>query len=516
MASSLLYCAICAFLGVVVVHRYRNSCSKLPLPPGPRRLPLVGNMFDIPKTFEWETYMEWSKKYDSDIIHLSVAGQSIIVLSSAKAADDLLTRRSSIYSDRARMPMVNELMGWDFGLGLGDRWRAHRRLFQNSFSAKASRTFRPKELVACHGMLLRTLQNPDGIMDHLRHMAGELIMSVAYGINVLPSNDPYISMAKQAMHSLSIANVPGRYLVDSMPILKYVPEWLPGAEFKRQAREWRKLALAARDTPYADTKRNITMGTASPSFTSYSLRDWDKTADKETLDDNVRSTSGSMYLAGSDTTVSALGTFVLGMLSNPEAQRKAQLEIDSVVGHGRLPNFDDEMSMPYISALVQEVLRWKSVVPLGIPHFLAVEDEYRGYRMPANSIVIANTWAISHDEVPKTSQDMYPDPYAFKPERFLLDGKPNPDVRNSDAAFGFGRRICPGRYMATSSMWIAIVSMLATFDITKAVGDDGKVIEPTYEFFPGFVSMPLPFKCSIIPRSQEAVALIRATAKNNN
>jgi len=65
--------------------------------------------------------------------------------------------------------------------------------------------------------------------------------------------------------------------------------------------------------------------------------------------------------------------------------------------------------------------------------------------------------------------------------------------------------------MATSSVWITIASLLATFDITKAVGEDGNVIEPNYDYFPGLVTMPLPFKCSIRPRSQEAADLIQAT-----
>ncbi|KAJ7453448.1 cytochrome P450-like protein, partial [Mycena latifolia] len=104
---------------------------------------------------------------------------------------------------------------------------------------------------------------------------------------------------------------------------------------------------------------------------------------------------------------------------------------------------------------------------------------------------------------------MYPDPNAFKPERFLVDGKPNPAVRDPDAAFGFGRRLCPGRHLATSSIWITVVSILATFDISKAVDDMGNIFEPTGEYLSSLISSPLPFKCSITPRSEAAEALIK-------
>jgi cytochrome P450 len=73
----------------------------------------------------------------------------------------------------------------------------------------------------------------------------------------------------------------------------------------------------------------------------------------------------------------------------------------------------------------------------------------------------------------------YPDPFSFRPERFIKDGKIDPDVI---PAFGFGRRICPGRHMAQASAWIAAASMLASFDIAKAVDADGSVIEPSGEY----------------------------------
>lgn len=72
----------------------------------------------------------------------------------------------------------------------------------------------------------------------------------------------------------------------------------------------------------------------------------------------------------------------------PEAQRKAQEELDRVIGQSRLPEFQDLENLPYVKAVIMESLRWMPAVPLGIPHFLTEEDEYRGYRIPKDSIVV--------------------------------------------------------------------------------------------------------------------------------
>lgn len=80
------------------------------------------------------------------------------------------------------------------------------------------------------------------------------------------------------------------------------------------------------------------------------------------------------------------------MVMHPEVQAKAQAEIDVIVGAGRLPMFGMEDSLPYLSAVVKECLRWQTVLPLGVPHRLIADDHYNGYFLSAGSIVIANTW----------------------------------------------------------------------------------------------------------------------------
>jgi len=123
------------------------------------------------------------------------------------------------------------------------------------------------------------------------------------------------------------------------------------------------------------------------------------------------------------------------MVLNPEVMKKGQEELDRVVGRERLPDFSDRENLPYIDALVKELLRWNPPTPIAVPNRAMQDDVYRGYFIPAGATVIQNVWAIFRDP------NIYPDPEAFNPDRFLKDGKINPLVFNpEDRVFGAGRR----------------------------------------------------------------------------
>jgi len=123
------------------------------------------------------------------------------------------------------------------------------------------------------------------------------------------------------------------------------------------------------------------------------------------------------------------------MILNPKAMKKAQEELDRVVGKGELPDFSHKDNLPYIDALVKELLRWSPPLPIAVPNLATQDDIYRGYFIPAGATVIQNVWATCRD--PK----VYPDPETFNPDRFLKNGKINPLVFNpEDRVFGAGRR----------------------------------------------------------------------------
>jgi len=123
------------------------------------------------------------------------------------------------------------------------------------------------------------------------------------------------------------------------------------------------------------------------------------------------------------------------MVLNPEVMKKAQEELDRVVGRGHLPDFSDRENLPYINAVVKELLRWSPPAPISIPNRTMQDDVYRGYFIPAGATVIQNVWAICRDP------NIYPDPETFNPDRFLKDGKIDPLVFSpEDRVFGAGRR----------------------------------------------------------------------------
>ncbi|KAF8914638.1 cytochrome P450 [Mucidula mucida] len=435
----------------------RRKCRLYP--PGPPRYPFIGNLFNRPSRSEWQTFAKWSEEFDSDIVHMDVCGKSIVILNSQKAVFDLFSKKGSLYS-----VMAHELMGWARSLTANqynEEWRQQRRHFHQEFNEVAVQRFFPVQTKAVHGLLRRFLESPDDFMAHIKHMAATIILTVAYGLEIQSKDDPLIKLSDDAVKPASDAGRPGEYLVDVIEPLKYIPEWFPGADFKRKARLWRQLAHDMWNIPWNMTKQQIALGTAAPSFVSSCLMHSITATVTIKLGTNI-TYKVLLDLSGVDTTMAAVGFFLLAMVQFPEAQAKAQAEIDMVLGRGHLPTFDDMESLPYVTALVREVLRCDLPAPIGdhTPYYHKGRCLQKHF-IPKGAFVVSNLWAITHD--PK----VYSEPLAFKPERYVgPDGKLDQSVKDpSEVVFGIGRRTCPARTLGYNNIWISAVSILATFDI---------------------------------------------------
>ncbi|GJE99707.1 cytochrome P450 [Phanerochaete sordida] len=505
---------------VIILHQLysRLTQRRPPYPPGPPGYPLIGHL-KSPENPISDVYRDWGREYNTDVVHLTIVGTHIVVLNSLQACTDLLEKRSPIYSDRplVGMTMLADLcgLGWSFGFQhFGQTWRDGRKAFQSQFNSTSVRRFRPTVAYELHRFLARLVESPHTWEHHLEMMSGGLIMNVAYGIDVRDENDPYLLASERTAECGRVTLVPGNYLVDSLPFLKYVPEWFPGANFKREAREWRRSIMYALHAPYEVVKTRMEKNpeTAPDCVARFLMEEVVNPAkDHAYWEQIAKSVTGSMYIAGSETTSSGITSFMLAMTLYPEVQRRAQASIDAVCA-GRLPDFGDEAALPYVHALVRECLRWNPIVPMNLAHRCMEDDIYKEYLIPKGSVVVANIRAIMHDT------DVFPDPTRFKPERFLKQSADGTLELNNDIldptriAFGFGRRECPGRFMAYQAFWLAVANILASFNVECKKDDLGRPIVPSGEYYLGFTNRPKPFPCEIRLRSREHKALVLQAA----
>ncbi|KAH7925365.1 cytochrome P450 [Leucogyrophana mollusca] len=482
-----LFCILGVTIISVVRKRGRNALPLL-LPPGPPPLPVLGNALDVKPDEPWISYTEWGATY-GDLIYSRVLNLDIIVINSEDVAKALLEKRSHNYSDRP-FRSVNELVGLSFVsalLGYGDTWRMHRRILHQAFRPAASITYLPTQLRKARELLINLHGFPEDYEAHLQLFSASIIMSIVYGYTTAPRNDHLVNVVERAATVVTKVVSPERAaLLASFPALKSIPSWFPGVSFQREVVECRKYTAEMVEAPFKYVQDRMASGTAVRSMVSEAVKQGGEVADPLRCE-AIKGVSATAFLAGAETTTSALLNFVLAMVLNPQIQQRAQEEIDAIVGTDRLPTFDDRDSLPFVEAVIRETLRWHPVLPLGLAHATTNSDVFGGYIIPKGATVIANAWAMSRNEA------KYPNASDFNPDRWLnadgnlIDEKP-------DFAFGFGRRFCVGRHLAEASLWSAITSMLSIFNFIKS-----EEFEPKWTY--GAASRPVPFPCRIRPRS---------------
>ncbi|KAG9075697.1 hypothetical protein FRC06_009948, partial [Ceratobasidium sp. 370] len=372
----------------------------------------------MPTRDEHAGFLKIAQELGSDVFSLRIFGSSVIVLNSSEAATNLLEKRSGIYSDQS-----------------SDHLSTSEELEAEFYRALSA-----------------------------------TLADYVYGYKTERSDDPLLLSLKEATNNFITAALPGNFLVNVVPALVHVPEWFPGASWKHTARQWREQQERAVNTAYEWTKAQMAQGEHGGSIVASLLGDAQRlNLDPDEVDDYVKHLAVTMFVAGPDTIASTLLIFIYAMLLFPEVQERAQREIDAAVTLDRLPIMEDRPNLKYVDRLIDEVLRWRPIAPLGVPHSCSQDDVYRGYHIPKGAIIIGNIWAMTRDE------NVYKDPEIFDPDRYLDPKVPRPP------AFGFGRRMCPGLHYAKASLFLTVTSVLAVFSVTLAKNADGCDLVPKLE-----------------------------------
>ncbi|KAH9919731.1 cytochrome P450 [Fomitopsis serialis] len=429
---------------ILVVALFYTNRSRLRLPPGPRRIPFLGNIQQLPATYQERAFAEWGKRF-GEVVYAQFFNTPVIILSRAETAHALLSKRGAKYSGRPRFTYMNEIVGWNNAPPPVDAVALLAR--------DALTSYEPLQRQEIQKLLRDLIRDPGDALAHVKRYTAALMLGIGYGYSPSSLDDAYIRTSEQAIRLVLGGGGPGsasstsfRSYVLLMNYVRHLPAWMPGMEFKRRGIRARGMRV----------KRDVVRcGTATPCVATALL--------EEAMKGGTSVKPTRKNIDGIGDLIPILAGFLLAMILHPEVLQKVQTEIDSV------PR--DRTALPYLEAVLTEVYR-----------YLTESDEYAGYDMPKGSIVIGNIWAMSRDE------DLYPDPDRFDPERFLNICAETAETRDPrNFVFGFGRRICPGRVLADSSIFHAASNLAAVFDIRQASGPDGKPIPVAVVFTSGTV-----------------------------
>ncbi|KAI1769929.1 cytochrome P450 [Hypoxylon cercidicola] len=503
-ASSLA--AICFFtLAYAAVRLLLVGKRSAGLPPGPRALPIIGNLHLMPTSKPYKQFAEWGKMY-GPIYSLMVGSNPLIMLQSQKVAKELLDKRGSNYSSRPDLYILSDLSSRGLrqvAMKYTPTWRQMHRVNHKILNANAVRAYTAYQNLESRQMLVDILDRPDEQKRHMQRFSNSVSCQMVYGFRTTTWSDPKLQSVVSIFAEVCdlAVSIPAQ-LMDCYPALQKIPKRL--LPVCRKAMDLDRRGISDFLDRWLEGKKNVQDGTAMPCFCA-SLVQAQKA---EGFSDELAAyMAGDVVEAASSTTSDELFGFLMAMATHPDVQRKAREELDSVVGTNRLPKLEDMASLPYIRGCVKETLRWMPTTALLVPHSPLKDDVYEGYTIPAGASVIINVWALNMDP------ESWPNPHVFDPLRFKDETRSEHQIATSgDSAsprhnyvFGAGRRLCQGIHIAERSLFLTMACLLWAFDISTP--DPNKI--DTEDLRGGLTVVPAPFECHIKPRDAQRADVVR-------
>jgi cytochrome P450 len=494
MAVQVYFAALASLIILAAVRLYQYSkLSARPTgyPPGPKTAPFLGNLHQVPISRPELRFTEYARQFGA-LTGLKLGCQNLVILNTWQAVRDLVEQKGSIYSSRPSIPVCDIVVpnGENPALSVyGDLWRGQRKRLVEFLGGDRTDKMKPVQDAESTQMIYDLMNDPENFERHVDRSFGAAILATVFGQRgktMQPGGklESFFKVEAQWAAALGPTSYPP---LNSFPFLGSVPDWLtPWKGWKDRATLIRNEQELLYGTLVSETRQKLTEGKGTDCFLASVL----KTHEKERYNDKFLShLSGVLLEGGAETSASSIMVFIMAMAAYPDVLLKVQEEVDRVCGTSRMPCKDDIGSLPYVKACMLEILRWRPIIPLGVPHNTTANDTYGSYTVPIDTDIIVNTWRINHDE------SFYDEPGTFNPDRYIQDdfgrglAARSQDIkgRRMNYTFGAGRRVCPGQKFAENSMTMHFAKLAWAFDIKRAGAlpsdtwdgwTDGLVIRP--------------------------------------
>lgn len=468
------------------------------LPPGPPGWPIVGNLLQLGNNPN-ESLFHLATKY-GPIVSLSLGMKTAVVVSTPALAKEVLKTHDHLLAGRTIIEAAKCLSHYKSSLiwgQYGSHWRMLRRISNTElFSAKRLQALQHLR----RDQVLRTIQQTleEGmkgksinIGDTVVQSSINLLGNMAFGKDMFDPHSPAFQEFKDSLWKLAaVGGAPN--LVDYFPFLQRLDP-------QGRAREMRiyleriygfldkfiedRLATRGKTMDESDAPRDLLDALMDMRSHEFTVTD-------------IRAYLFDIFGAGSDTTAKTMEWAMAELLCNPKKMKRAQIELDEVVGRNRSVEESDTDNLPYLRAVVKEVFRLHPAAPLLIPHRADNSCEIGGFLIPKDTQVMVNIWAIGRDPA------VWNEPCKFVPERFLENKMSSVDYRGQHfelIPFGAGRRMCVGLPLASRVVHLVLASLLHSCDWKPPMGVSAEQIDMT-EMFGVTMRKAVPLEAIPTPR----------------
>lgn len=491
-STSIVLVLILAFLSILKTAGFWNSNRRQNFPPGPRPLPIIGNLllFDLKRPYR--TYLELSKKY-GPVFSVQMGHRKIVVISGYETVKEALVTKADAFSERPKIPLFEDLTK---GNGLifshGENWKVMRR-----FTLTTLRDFGmgkkviEDQIVEEYGHLAEMIIAQEGkpfeVSNIINSAVANIIVTILLGKRFDYKDSRFVRLINLTNESMRLAGKPAVTIYNIFPYLGYLLR--ANKIILRNREEFHDFARVT----FVEHLKNLDKNDQRSFIDAFLVKQQEEksTTNGYFHDANLLSLVSNLFTAGVETTTTTLNWGLLLMLKYPEIQKKVQQEIEQVIGSNP-PRIEHRVQMPYTDAVIHEIQRFSNILPLDLPHETSADVTLKGYFIPKGTFIIPLLTSVLKDESQWEKPDM------FYPEHFL-DAQGKFMKRDAFMPFSAGRRICAGETLAKMELFLFFTSLLQRFSFHPPPGVSNSDLDLSPAI--SFNVIPKPYKLCAVARS---------------
>ncbi|KAM4598646.1 cytochrome P450 2K1-like [Polymixia lowei] len=480
-----------AVLFLLVLYLFSSSQEEGKAPPGPRPLPLLGNLLHLDLKRPYYTLWELSKKYGS-VFTVYFGRKKVVVLAGYKTVKQALVNHAEEFGNRDTPPIINEInKGHGILFANGDSWKEMRRFALTNLRdfGMGKKASEEKIIEECHNLVDVFEKYKGKAFDttkSVNYAVSNIICSIVYGSRFEYDDPEFTTMVNRANEAIRLVGSPSIQLYNMFP---WLGKWFGNTK--------RALMMSRANRNQIKELIRRLQGTLNPQMCrgfvdSFLVR-------KQSLEEsgnmkthynkkNLLATVANLFNAGTDTTGTTLRWGLLLMAKYPKIQDQVQEELSRVVGSRQI-QVEDRKNLPYTDAVIHETQRVANIVPMSLPHITSQDVTFQGYFIKKGTTVYPLLTSVLWDD------SEWESPHSFNPSHFLdKDGKFV--LRDAFMPFSAGRRVCLGESLARMELFLFFTSLLQRFRFTPPPG----VTEDELDLTPavGFALSPTPHQlCAV-------------------